>query len=175
MLVKIIMLNDSIIVTKHWPGGKLPARAIEVLWSAMGCVGKNVAEQIIRDLYERPQFVEVPRKNFVSDKFVEFGKYFDFSIEDFDDDPDGITIYDPEGDHSAKLLKLYTVTVPVKFTGKKPIHKYTALVLASAEEIAEKQVLHALGFGPGDYVDAVQVLEIEEPFHDGDVLTLNSQ
>lgn len=176
MLVKITRLNDPIIVTKHWPNGTLPRAPIMALWSAMGVVSKVVAEQIIRDLYNRPQFVEIARKNFVSDKFVEFGKYFDFSIEDFDDDSDGITVYDDEPDSAeSKLLKLYSVTVPVRFTGKKPIHKYTSLVLASNEGIAEKQVIRALGFRDVDFQPPVQVLEIEEPFSDGQVLTLNSQ
>lgn len=165
MLVKITRLNDPIIVTKHWPHGDLPTESIVVLWSAIGTVGKNVAEQIIRDLYDKPQYVEIPRKNFASDKFVEFGKHFDFSIEDFDDDRA----------ESTEPLKLYTVTVPIKFTGRRPINKYTSLVLASDEKIAEERVINNLALDSSDYDGPVQVLEIGKPFYNGQILTLNSQ
>lgn len=169
MLVKITRLNDPIIVTKHWPHGDLPKAPIEALWNAVGSIGRNVAEQIIRDLYDKPQYVEIPIKNFSADKLCEFASHFDFSVEDVGD-----TVA-KNGDLSTDAkLKLYTVTVNVRFTARKPIKNYTALVLSADANVAEKQVLDALDLEEDERTGNVFVEEVKGPFSNGQILTLNS-
>lgn len=170
MLVKITRLNHEIIVTKHWPHGDLPKEPIETLWHAVGTIGKDTAAQIIRDLYDKPQYVEVPLKNFSADKLCEFAKWFDFSVEDVGDTKA------KNGDLSTEpKLRLWTVIVKVRFTAKKPINAYTALVLSATPVIAEEQVLNALNLGPEEQTGNVFVEEVRGPFSDGQILTLNSQ
>ena len=164
MLVKLISMNHPILVTKHWPHGDLPKEPVLALWSAIGNVGKNVAEQIIRDLYNQPQYVEIPIKNLSADKLVEFAKHFDFSIED-------VAEKEPA---KPGTLKLYTVTVNLRFTARKPVKQYTALVLSSTAKVAEAEVMKALNFDPDEHTGNVYVDEVKGPFSNGQVLTLNS-
>lgn len=164
MLVKLKSLNHPIVVTKRWPHGDLPKEPILALWSAIGNIGKNVAEQIIRDLYDKPQYVEIPIKNLAADKLVEFAKHFDFSVED-------VAEKEPA---KAGTLKLYTVTVNLRFTARQPVKQYTALVLASSADVAEAEVMAALNFDSNDHLGNVYIDEVKGPFSNGQVLTLNS-
>ena len=164
MLVKLKSLNHPIIVTKHWPHGDLPTAPILALWSAVGNIGKNVAEQIIRDLYDKPQYVEIPIKNLAADKLVEFAKHFDFSVEDVEEKEPA----------KAGTLKLYSVTVNLRFTARKPVKQYTALVLSSDGKVAEKWVMAALDLGPEERTGNIYVEEMKGPFSNGQILTLNS-
>lgn len=169
MLVKITRLNHEITVTKHWPNGDLPKEPINALWTAVGTIGHDVAEQVIRDIYDKPQYVEIPLKNFSADKLCEFAKHFDFSVEDVGDTKA------KNGDLSTEAkLKLYTVTVNVRFTARKPVKQYTALVLSACRAVAETQVLNALDLGAEERTGAIVVEEMEGPFVNGQILTLNS-
>ena len=164
MLVKLTRLNNPVVVTKHWPLGDIPREPILVLWSAVGNIGKNIAEQIIRDLYNKPQYIEIPIKNLAADKLVDFAKHFDFSIED-------VAEKEPA---KAGTLKLYTVTVNLRFTARKPVKQYTALVLSSTAEVAKAGVMTALKFDPDTHTGNVYVDEVKGPFSNGQILTLNS-
>lgn len=141
--------------------------ASHVLWRAMGSVGHYVTDDLVFELRKQSIVVEISSRNFSLDRVAEFTKLFDFSIVDGNDVPS-----EPEATESEKL-KLYTVTVKVAFTAHKLVNIYTSLVLAIAASVAQDKVLTALDLDTNDAIYDINVVEIEGPFYDGQVLTLN--
>lgn len=142
----------------------------EALWRAISTVGHNVTDVLISDLKKQPIVVDISSRKFSLDRVAEFTKLFDFSIVDVADG----ALAEPVPTESG-TLKLYTVTVKVAFTARNPVNIHTSLILASDKDVAQDKVLTALDLEPDEAIYGISVVEIEGPFYDGQVLTLNSK
>lgn len=164
MLVRIERLNYPLQSKKA---------ATDALWRAAGCLGKDACEILVTKLHENPINIEIPQRNFSMDRVAEFTQLFDFSIVNVRDDMSSDDTTEVVSESST--LKLYTVTIRIAFNSLTPGRIYTSLILASDEAIAQDQVFFALDLEPDEAIYDISVVEIEGPFHDGQVLTLNSK
>ena len=146
--------------------------SIDALWRALGTMGKRDVEEIIIDLKRSHVLVEISSRNFTTDRAAEFSKLFDFSI--IETNPNSVKTF-PARVAKPGTLKLYTVTVKVAFTARKPVSIHNSLVLASDDQVAQHQTLLALDLAPDEAIYDITVVEVKGPFRDGQVLTLNSK